>query len=301
MPIPLAHLAEQGRVHADRTASVYEAPRAMQLWHLTSLDAPTVAVVWSLAFAWAAGVELPGWLPLLIGLSTWVVYVGDRLLDARSGMKAGTLDSLRERHFFHWRYRRRLLPVALLAGCAAAFLMFTQMPIAFRARNSMLAAAALVYFSGVHGPRRVPAWVQRILTKELLVGTLFTAGCVLPTLSRLGVRPEAATKSSPLIAASLLFAMLAWLNCHAIDRWEHRAPKTLSGAGALALCCFGAATAVVVSAHDARIAALLLAGSISAGLLAILHILRNRLTPITLRAAADLVLLTPLVLLCLPR
>lgn len=62
---------------------VLDAPLLLRYWHLSSLDAPTVAVVWSLGFAWAAGVRLPVWIPILLALVAWAVYIGDRLLDAR--------------------------------------------------------------------------------------------------------------------------------------------------------------------------------------------------------------------------
>ncbi len=64
-------------------------PRALHLWHLASLDAPTVAVVWTLAFAWAAGVHLDRWVLVLLASGTWTVYVGDRLLDAHRAIRVG--------------------------------------------------------------------------------------------------------------------------------------------------------------------------------------------------------------------
>ncbi len=82
----------------------------LRLWHLASLDAPTVAVVWSFAFAWSAGIKLPDWVSALLVLAVWPVYVIDRLLDARAGLRSQNLDRLRERHLFHWRHRRLLLP-----------------------------------------------------------------------------------------------------------------------------------------------------------------------------------------------
>jgi hypothetical protein len=48
-------------------------------------------VAWSLNFAWAAGVNLPKWVPVLLALGTWAVYVGDRLLDARAAFRSGNL------------------------------------------------------------------------------------------------------------------------------------------------------------------------------------------------------------------
>jgi hypothetical protein len=267
-----------------------DAPAPLRLWHLASLDAPTVAAVWGLAFAWAAHTALPRWVPLLLALVTFAVYVADRLLDTRRAMRTGHLHTLRHRHTFHWRHRRALIPLAAIAAVAAACLIFSLMPAINRARNSVLAAAALMYFSGVHGVRQAPVWLRRVFSKELLVGLLFTAGCALPTLSRLG-----ATWPTPLLTAIAYFATLAWLNCHAIEAWEStpRTAHTLRFGVSLAAC--GALLAVFFHA-DPRVGTLLAAGAASALLLALLDSLRAHLTPLALRTAADLVLLTPLVL-----
>ena len=83
MPVPLANpSAAQNRLAGSTQASraPFDAPAPLRLWHLTSLDAPTVAVVWSLSFAWVVGVHLPKWVPVLLAIGTWVAYVGDRLL-----------------------------------------------------------------------------------------------------------------------------------------------------------------------------------------------------------------------------
>ncbi|HWA95524.1 MAG TPA: hypothetical protein VG844_13060 [Terracidiphilus sp.] len=296
MPLPLANLAPPARVPVAVQARVHSAPRVLEFWHLASFDAPTVAIVWSLAFAWAAGVTLPGWVPLLLALGTWSVYIGDRLLDARTGMKSGAIDQLRERHFFHWRHRRILVPLAIGSAFVAAAMIFTLMPSPNREHNTLLAAAALAYFSGVHGPRRVPAWLQKILTKELLVGVLFTAGCAVPTLSRLGVLHWTDRRLIAFLPALLFFAALAWLNCHAIDRWEQCAEKTLSGVAAIVLSGLGVLAATAFVQTEPRVEMLFLTGSVSAALLGLLHVTRARIAPLTLRMAADLVLLVPIVL-----
>jgi hypothetical protein len=279
----------------------FDAPAPVRLWHLTSLDAPTVAVAWSLAFAWAAGVRLPAWIPILLALAAWAVYIGDRLLDARAAFRIANLDSLRERHLFHYRHRRLLLPLALAASCAVLWIVFTQMPSMARERDSVLAVAALAYFTGVHSSRRLPALhlsplVKPFVKKELLVGLLFTAACALPAFSR--ATAQVATARGPLVATAVFFALLAWLNCHAIDRWEtpHRNHGSQILAPACLLAVSGLPLAGVLSLAQARFAALVLAGVAAALLLALLDRSRGRLTPIALRAAADLALLTPLVL-----
>lgn len=294
MPLPLAQASQPQRASSSHSisapAAALECPAPLRLWHLASLDAPTVAVVWSLAFAHAAAVRLPAWLPVLIGLGTWAVYIGDRLLDARSALRTGQFDALRDRHFFHWRHRRALVPAAAIAALAALVLIAVFMPAHLRERDSVLAAAALAYFSGVHLPRS-PRWLAPLLSKELLVGVLFTAGCVLPTLTRL---PR--TNLAQVLLAASFFAALAWLNCHAIDRWEAAPAAHIAGKAAV-IAALGCAAAFACSFAGLHIGLLLAAGSASAALIAALDHARPRLTPLALRAAADLVLLTPLALL----
>ena len=298
MPVPLANpSAAQNRLAGSTQASraPFDAPAPLRLWHLTSLDAPTVAVVWSLSFAWVVGVHLPKWVPVLLAIGTWVAYVGDRLLDARADFRSGNLGALRERHFFHWRHRHILAPFACCAAVIAAGIVFSLMPAIFRERNSVLAFAALAYFSGVHVPRVRPKTLAPFRSKELIVGVLFTAGCAFPVFARIHV---AAGSLWPLLLLPVFFAALAWLNCSAIDRWESVECTGISSA-AFALATFGLLAALGFFLHQPRIAALIFAGSASAALLGLLHLRRSCITPLTLRCAADLVLLVPI--LCLAR
>lgn len=271
----------------------FDLPTPLRLWHLASLDAPTVAVVWSFAFARAMGVHLSAWVLALLALGTWAVYVGDRLLDTGSALRSGDLSQLRERHYFHWTHRRVLTPFAVLAAVASAAIIFLFMPAGIRERNSVLAVAAVAYFSGIHISVR-QEHRSRLFSKEFMVGVLFTAGCAFPTLSRLP-----ATGIVQLwhpFATFGFFAMLAWLNCHAIDRWEAGANSAIQYSACL-LGMFGLVLAFIFgSAQTTSVSSLVLQGSISALLLAVLNLFRSRMRPLALRAAADLALLTPLFL-----
>jgi hypothetical protein len=157
------------------------------------------------------------------------------------------------------------------------------MPAGARERDSVLAVASLAYFTRVHAGR-----ASRIFSKEMLVGVLFTVGCALPAWSRADWR---------LLAVPVVFfAALAWLNCRAIEAWEsHRQMKTAYIAGAIALA--GIMLARTVAGYCLRESALLFAGAASAMLLAALDRFRDRIGAVTLRAAADLALLTPALLL----
>jgi hypothetical protein len=267
-----------------------DAPGPLRLWHLSSLDAPTVAVAWSLVFAKTAGVHMPAWVPVLLALVTWCVYISDRLLDARSARSVRQIHRLRQRHNFHWQHRRVFLALALAAACMSAWIAISFMTGGARERNALLALAGVTYFSIVHTGTKFRA----LLPKELLVAVLFTAGCVLPAIGR------TKSVSAAFLVVMSFFAALAWLNCHAIERWEAvgescSGPQILPTATVLAMA--GLLGAIILFATHSNEAALLGAGAASAVLLALLDGIRRRLTPLALRTAADLVLLAPLVLL----
>ena len=277
-------------------AARLEAPTLLRLWHLTSLDAPTVAVVWTLAFAWAAHLTIPAWLVLVVGLSAWAFYISDRLMDAR---RART--PLRLRHHFHWKHRLVFLPLALAAGLAAVVLVLCNMPPRAEARDSLLAAAAFAYFTGVHSDFR-----RRLLPKELLVALVFTAACATPALSR-------ASHPAEILPMLAIYTALAWLNCHAIETWEnetceHEDARTLAPRGmrsrianrAIGLALLGLLAALISGLFgQPHVALVLTAAALSAGLLGQMDRSRRRFSATALRAGADLALLTPLALLAM--
>ena len=57
--------------------------KPLELWHLLSLDAPTVAVLWTWFIAASVHIALPLTSLLAMGLVVWMLYAADRLLDAR--------------------------------------------------------------------------------------------------------------------------------------------------------------------------------------------------------------------------
>jgi hypothetical protein len=273
-------------------------PRIFEHWHLLSLDAPTVAALWSWFFARAMRIELPWHAPLLLALGTWLVYVADRILD---GTRAAPATPLRERHFFHARHRNAFLTVAIAAGCTLVWLIFARMSANARYEDTVLFSAASLYLLLVHRPRLGGiSW----LPKELAVGVVFAAATAVPAWSRLG---SARTKLFPAIA---IFAALCWLNCVAIERWEG-----LSPAGdlpspdahittrwiaehfrptALSLASISAAFAVATSNSRLETLPLYLAMMTAALSLAVIDRFRKRISSSHLRIAADAALLTPL-------
>jgi hypothetical protein len=261
-------------------------------WHLLSLDAPTVAAVWSWSFARAAHISLPRFAPLLLAVGTWLVYVADRLLD---GLDRANRAQLRERHYFYAQHRKTFLAAGAAVTPVFAWVVFTRMSPAVRLEDSAVFAVAALYFLLVHAHGRA---VERWLPKELAVGVLFAMATGVPTWARIEGHRAA------LIPAIAVFAMLCWLNCVAIEVWEwpaainsgaHRTTQWVGRhlealAAGTALC---AAALALVHLHQNALFCLYLAAALAGVLL--LGLARSRhFTVMQLRVAVDAVLLTPL-------
>jgi hypothetical protein len=256
-----------------------------QWWHLLSLDAPTVAALWSLFFVRAMHLHVSLLQALLLPLATWLLYVTDRILDGLRKSQAGLL---RERHHFHARHRTAFLWAASFLGILLIWSVFTYMrPEALR-DDSYLGVFALLYLFAVHrGASRLP--------KELAVAVLFAAATAVPAWSRLGSGKE------QLAPAIIFFALLCWINCVGIEKWEGATLHATSRWAGLHLrpivtmtALFSLAAAVL--APSPGLAAVYLAAMVSSGLLFALDAHSSSLSPLHLRIAADAALLTPLAL-----
>jgi hypothetical protein len=262
-------------------------------WHLLSLDAPTVAVLWAWSLARAVGGEIAWSTLAVLGIGTWLIYVADRLLDGRRGAPGR---DLRERHFFHARHRRALLI------CAAALLvplvwLIARMPAVARREDTWIFAVALVYFAAVHLP-----FLRFRFPRELVVAVVFASACAVPAWSVAGY---AHFDTAALVA---LFAALCWLNCSAIHAWERPEPSRRSPVSLQALAIAIIAGAFLLAAQpnpgEFRLAAALFASSML--FFALDRDFRRSLTlrqpekalsALAMRILADAILLTPLLLL----
>lgn len=289
---------------AAQIPRVRERPRSRLLrgalyWHLLSLDAPTVAVLWAWSFERAAGVRISVSALAVLGLGTWLIYVADRLLDARASRSPSSFGpELRERHFFHARHCRTLLAVAWPASLALLWLIVL-MPAIDRRDDAVLFAVAMLYFGSVH--LAVPR-ARRWFAREIAVGLVFAMATAVPAWSQM---PASRMQMAILV---LLFAALCCLNTIAIEVWEQpHSPRRFSvslAAGLLAACA--AALAFSRGMHGSADGALLLCAALSAVALYSLDALHRRRSTqdaapddaarwlLLLRVAADAALLTPL-------
>ena len=305
---------------------------ALALWHLLSLDAPTVATLWTLFIARCSHVHLPWTEPAAMFLAVWMIYATDRLLDARlpdtppleSRLPESRISSpgLEARHRFHHAHRHAFVTV-IVFGCIALAVLLNGIDPDARHLYALLAALLGAWMFLIH-IRPASHGPTSLLPKELAVGIFFPAAVFIPTLVRTTPTPaailllgSAAIWIRPnLLPSAFLFAGVCTLNCLCLYAWEHPTPRpqdpddlpctddipqqthwTTRWATAhlttIALVVLAASTIASVS-RALPIALPALACSLSTAALFALNLYRRRLSPIHLRAAADLVLLTPL-------
>ena len=285
-----------------RRKAIAHATTPLTLWHLLSLDAPTVAVLWTWFIAASNHIHLPYTSTLAMAVTVWVLYAADRLMDASLlDTDPASYKDLEARHYFHHRHRPAFLTGIVFASIALAILLPR---LDTEAIHLYLVLGALVvgYFILIHA-RSTSA--QQILAhrmpKEIAVGLCFAAATFIPTVAR------HRDLRLPLLPSALFFAALCSLNCLFIYAWEHEDSRTnppahpitqlaLRNLPLLTTLLLLAATLLALFDRQApRAIPSAIAGA--ATLLLFLHLRRLTISRITLRAAADLALTTPLLLL----
>ncbi len=224
-----------------------------------------------------------------------MLYAADRLLDARNA----TDIALEERHRFHRRHRRVFVPLIALTAIAVAALTPDVFPEALRL-FALLGAVLCGWFMAIH--TRLAH--ERRLPKELAVGLFFAAAIFIPTVAR---RPDLRLS---LLAPAVLFASVCALNCMYLYAWEHPADRltahwtTLIATRHLSALCRAVLVAAILCSfwfaisHSAPgVAPWAMNAACALSLLLLLWLNRQRaaLSPLHVRAAADLALLTPLI------
>jgi len=260
------------------------------LWHLLSLDAPTVAALWTWFIARANHVAVPRFAFAGMAAAVWMLYAADRMLDAQSSGN----DSLEARHYFHQEHRAGFLAGIALCSILLAILL-PRIPEAAIHLYLILGGLVFGYFVIIHATRSAHR-----LPKEIAVGVCFAAATFIPTVA------NAPSLRVMLLPPALLLAALCSLNCLFIYSWEHPQQATqvphpitafalryLSG---LSIGIVGASSILAVIDHRAPWP-LYAAIALSTIVLLVLHVRRQYIPALELRAAADLALLTPLLLL----
>jgi hypothetical protein len=280
-------------------------------WHLLSLDAPTVAALWSWFFARAMHLRFPLVASLLLALGTWLLYVADRILD---GVRHRSGEPLQERHRFHARHRTAFLVAASLLIMLLTWFVLTHVQSEVLWDDAWIGTFAVLYLLVVHRRSVSPHPKALRLPKEVAVAVLFATATAVPAWSRLKASDGAGLGKSQLGPAVVCFAALCWVNCVGIEKWEAGCPPALANAKPHAstrwaglhlrpivtmIALFSLAAALLAPSRG--LMAVYLAALLSSGLLFALDIRSSRFSPLHVRIAADAALLTPLAFFTIAR
>ena len=251
----------------------------LALWHLLSLDAPTVATLWLCFIARATHTALAPAFVVAMFLVVWILYALDRLLDTRNNPNPAALE---HRHHFHRTHRHAFRTAIVLATLALPpLLIASHLPAKTLELYAALALALALWFLAVH------LRPTRSLPKEIVTGLFFAAALWVPFASSKAIIP------------ALLLAALCTLNCIYIHTWEHSTAAFAHPTTILTRRHLPQASLAIILIGLLRSTPISLAIACSAALLILLSELRHHIESTTLRAAADLALLTPLFFLAL--
>jgi hypothetical protein len=238
-----------------------------------------------------------------MALAVWMLYAADRLMDTRLlDIDPARHKGLEARHYFHHRHRTAFLAGIFLSSVALAALLPHLNDGAIRL-YLILGGLVAGYFILIHATSSAAAQqkVAHRLPKEIAVGLCFAAATFIPTVAR---RPDLRVALLPI---ALLFAAVCSLNCLFIYAWEHDDHRTDGPTHTITRLALGNLPSLTVTLIFCSIALVLLdrrgcwpipcAGALSAAILLVLHNRRHAISRTTLRAAADLALTTPLLLL----
>lgn len=274
---------------AREDASTQRGGYSVFTWlNLVCLDAPIVAVSWAWLFAQTSGAPFTWGRAAALFLTAWMIYLADRFGDGLT-VTSHVATSARQR--FCLRHRRGWILTMLLVAAVDVCVICTRLDPGELRLGFAVGVCAAVYLMV---NQMTPSLWRVLPIKEVSIGFLFAAGTTVASAARL---------TSAMLPASLLFATLCAMNCICIAVWERgldAAQHRLSIATAfpqvgrlmlpsLALLCL---TSAMFAGQPLF---LCLAGS--AGLLALLHLSGERIAPDSRTALADLVLLSPLLVL----
>lgn len=287
----VVQLSSHGERSATRSGSAKVSPL---VWlNLVCLDAPVVAVSWQWLFSHAFGIPIARGGMAALFLTAWFIYLADRFGDSLS-INFGAATSLRQR--FCLRHRAVWRAAIGVIGLADALVILTRLSSPTLRGGAVVGLLAFGYLVLNQATPRL--W-RRAPLKEIAIGFLFAAGTLVAF-------PRSLAGATWL--AWILFAWLCSLNCICIAIWERhldlaQARVTMATAfprierallPALGLVA-GASAVCAIAMKDERSVFVCL--TVSAGLLAALHLCNDRMQTDTRTALADLVLLTPLAVL----
>jgi hypothetical protein len=257
--------------------------------NLVCLDAPLVAISWQWIFGQALHLVVPPGHRLALFFTAWLIYLADRFGDSMS-LRSNQRKSLRQE--FCLRYGKIWLRTIIGVGMIDAVVVLSAVDYATLLTGAIVGAMTIAYLAINHAGNK--AW-EAIPLKESAIASLFAAGTLL------GVTPHILAVKQTIISAAIFFA-----TCASIAIWErnldriqrrHTIATLWPDVNVLVRAVFpillmGCALLLVFDFMFWPIALCLATSGLLLGALYFAPVSRDERT-----ALADLVLLTPLMLL----
>ena len=146
--------------------------RFYRLLNILSIDVALGSVCCAAWFAGYFEIELRAYAFLCLGLTVWIIYTADHLLDALKIKKEAST----ARHRFHQRYFK-IITVCLLIAVVVDFSMLFFIRARILYTGITLSAIVILYLL-------VNPWLSFV--KEFVIALVYSAGVLLPTLSLKG-------------------------------------------------------------------------------------------------------------------
>ncbi|MEY2558386.1 MAG: hypothetical protein QOE34_1811 [Verrucomicrobiota bacterium] len=294
-PLPAGRDAALLRLRTPLRA-VAARPQSPAVWlNLVCLDAPLVSVAWLWLFAAVFHVAVDPANGSALFLTAWVIYLADRLADSCS-LEEDALRSLR--HEFCLKHRQIWIgALAVTATIDASLIWRSVGPETFLC-GAIAGTLALLYL--VLNYSLGGAWPLPL--KEFAIGSLFAAGTLV------ALSPAFPPMTRSLLFSGMAFASVCTLNCISIAFWERelderqrkisfatRYPTLERHLGKLSVALGLSSGAMGVIYREA--APIFFCVTVSSLFLALLNSSREKIGRDQRTALADLVLLTPLLIL----
>ncbi|MGH8095007.1 MAG: hypothetical protein ACREIF_16300 [Chthoniobacterales bacterium] len=179
------------------------------LWlNLVCLDAPIVAVAWQWLFARTFGAHLDFALRALLFLTAWLIYLGDRFADT---IQLPPTVPISRRHRFCREHMIGWWVAIVIIFFLDASVALRSLDLQMLLLGGTLAALCALYLFINHS---LGGKWRPLPMKEKAIGTLFAAG------TTLGVVGQLPGLTASFAVAVLLFAILCTFNCLSIAAWE---------------------------------------------------------------------------------
>lgn len=261
--------------------------------NLIGLDSPIVAVGWQAMFAKISGADLPWFIHLILGLSTWCIYLADRIFDViRIRQQA-----LTSRHRFTQQHVRNLIVLLIIISICNLVLIIQFLPHKLLISGCITLGLIAIYYL-IRLTRLIN--IITLIPREVMCGMLFSLGCAIAPYAY-ATSPWIHTPT--LFIPVILFGWVCSASCILISIWEKEADSLTADPSIITTHAnfiphlaksLTYLTAITLTLSCFFHWQAFLSISLSAILLRFSLHYQNRISPLNLRVLADAVLLTPL-------